>query len=210
MVRKCVLQLLVVLTGVVALVSPVCSQTLVDLQHQSRGIDFTGASYTKPIRMGTALPSSCMTGEGFLLTSAPGGSNVYFCLAANVWVLQGASSGSGPSDGGTLDSLATTVNGPVLTIGSGCSNSTPCNVRVGSTVYAITNAATASLQGGTGTAYVYVASSGTLTVGHNLTLACTLVCSAVSGITAFPTDSFPIAIWPASSGTWDRPSIRAS
>ncbi|MGA7411614.1 MAG: hypothetical protein WBW33_14125 [Bryobacteraceae bacterium] len=75
-------------------------------------------------------------------------------------------------------------------------------MRVGSIVYAITNAATASLQGGSGTAYVYVSSSGTLTVGHNLTLACTSVCSAVSGVTGFPTDSFPIAIWAASSGTW--------
>ena len=69
-------------------------------------------------------------------------------------------------------------------------------------VYAVTSAATASLQGGSGTAFVYMASSGALTVGHNLTLSCTAVCSAVSGITGFPLDSFPIAIWPASSGTW--------
>jgi len=202
MVRTCVLRLLVGLTTVAALVTPVDSQTLVDLQHQARGIDFSGAAYTKPVRVGGALPSTCMAGEGYLLNSAPGGSNLYFCLAPNAWVLQGSSSGSGSSGAGSLNSLATTVSGPVLTIGSGCSNSTPCNVRVGSTVYAITSAATANLQGGTGTAYVYMTSTGTLTVGHNLTLACTSVCSAVSGVTGFPTDSFPIAIWAASSGTW--------
>jgi hypothetical protein len=200
MVRKCGLQLLVGLTAAAALVIPVRSQTKLDLQHQGRSIDFTGATYTKPLRMGGALPSTCMAGEGFFLNSAPAGSNLYFCLAANVWVLQGSSGGSGSSS--TLDSLATSVNGPVLTIGSSCSSSTPCNVRVGSVVYAITNTATATLQGGTGTAYVYVTSGGTLTVGHNLTLACTALCSAVYGITGFPADSFPLAIWPASSGTW--------
>jgi hypothetical protein len=202
MVRTCILRFLVALATVVALVVSASSQTLVDLEHQARGIDFTGAAYTKPLRAGGALPSTCMSGEGFLLNSAPAGSNLYFCLSPNVWALQGTSNGSGSSGAGSLNSLATTANGPVLTIGAGCSNSTPCNVRVGSMVYAITSAATASLQGGSGTAYVYVSSSGTLTVGHNLTLACTSVCSAVSGVTGFPVDSFPIAIWTASSGTW--------
>jgi hypothetical protein len=204
MVRETVLRLLAVLTSAFAILAPAGAQTLVDLQHQARGIDFTGAAYTKPVRQGGALPSTCMTGEGYLLSSAPAGSNLYFCLAPNAWTLQGTSSGSGSSSsgGGSLNSLATTVNGPILTIGSGCSNSTPCNVRVGSIVYAVTNSATANLQSGSGTAYVYVSSSGTLTVGHNLTLTCTSVCTAVSGVTGFPTDSFPIAIWAASSGTW--------
>lgn len=202
MVRKHVIRLLLGLATAAALVVPVCSQTKLDLQHQARGIDFTGAAYTKPVRAGSALPSTCLSGEGFLLNSAPAGSNLYFCLAANVWVLQGTSTGSGSSGSGLLNSLATTVSGPILTIGSSCSNSTPCNVRVGSVIYAITNAATAAIQGGSGTAYVYVTSSGVLTVGHNLTLTCTAVCSAVSGITGFPADSFPIAFWTASAGTW--------
>jgi hypothetical protein len=201
MFRKCIHRLLIALTALIALVIPVRSQTLVDLQHQARGIDFTGAAYTKPVRQGAALPSTCMQGEGFLLNSGPAGSNLYFCLASNVWVLQGTS-GSNSTGAGSLNSLMTTVSGPILTIGSICSSSTPCNVRVGSIVYAITNAATASLQGGTGTAYVYLASSGILTVGHNLTLTCTAICSAVPGVTGFPSGSFPIAVWPATSGTW--------
>ena len=202
MVRESVLRLLAALASAFAIVAPLGAQTLVDLQHQARGVDFTGAAYTMPVRLGGALPSTCMTGEGYLLSSAPAGSNLYFCLAPNAWTLQGVPGGSSSSGSGSLDSLATTVNGPILTIGSGCSNTTPCNVRVGSIVYAITNTATASLQAGSGTAYVYVSSSGTLTVGHNLTLSCTSVCTAVSGVTGFPTDSFPIAIWAASSGTW--------
>ncbi len=203
MVRSFILRLLVGL-AVVAVVAVVAfsvrAQTKLDLQHQARGVDFTGATYTKPVRMGSALPSTCAAGEGFLLSSAPAGANLYFCLATNVWVLEGPSGATASS--GSLSSLATTTSGPVLTIGAGCSSTTPCNVRVGSVIYAITNAATANLSGGTGTAYVYVTSSGTLTVGHNLTLTCTAVRSAVSGITAFPRDSFPIATWVAASGTW--------
>ncbi len=200
MVRKSVLQIVAGLAATAAIAVPVRAQTKLDLQHQGRSIDFTGATYTKPVRMGSALPSTCMAGEGFFLNSAPAGSNLYFCLTANIWALQSSANGSGSSS--TLNSLATTVSGPVLTIGAGCSSSTPCNVRVGSAIYAITNTATASLQGGTGTAYIYVTSGGTLTVGHNLTLACTAVCSAASGITGFPSDSFPLAIWQAVSGTW--------
>jgi hypothetical protein len=64
------------------------AQTQVDLQHQARGIDFTASSYTKPIRMGSALPATCGVGEAFLLTSAPAGSNVYLCLQANQWTAQ--------------------------------------------------------------------------------------------------------------------------
>jgi hypothetical protein len=99
MPRKCVLRLLVGLTALAALAIPAGSQTLVDLQHQARGIDFTGAAYTKPVRTGSALPSTCMIGEGFLFSSAPAGSNLYFCLAPNVWTLQGTSSGSSSSGG---------------------------------------------------------------------------------------------------------------
>ena len=51
--------LLIAPLAAVALAS---AQTQVDLQHQARGIDFTASSYTKPIRMGRALPASCGVG----------------------------------------------------------------------------------------------------------------------------------------------------
>ncbi len=95
MVKSSVLRLLLAWAAFAAAVLPVFSQTKLDLQHQARGIDFSGATYTKPVRMGSALPSTCMIGEGYFLNSAPAGSNFYLCLSPNVWVLQGASSGSG-------------------------------------------------------------------------------------------------------------------
>src|SRR3972149_1942685 len=90
----------------------------------------------------------------------------------------------------------------VLTIGLYCSASVPCNVRFGTTIYAVTNSATATLTAGTGTAYVYLTAAGVLTVGHNVTLTCA-GCTATSSVTAFPLSSVPLATWTATSATWD-------
>jgi hypothetical protein len=48
-----------------------------------------------------------------------------------------------------------------------------------------------------------VDSNGTLTVGHNLTLACASSCTAAPGTTAFPVNSIPIYTWTATGGVWD-------
>jgi hypothetical protein len=203
MVRSSVLRLLVCLASLAAVVLLAFSQTKLDLQHQARGIDFTGSTYTKPVRMGSALPSTCTTGEGYLLSSAPAGSNLYFCLSPNVWILQGGSGGSGSSGAGVVNSLATTTNGTLLTIGSSCTSSAPCNVRLGSTVYAFTNQAVASLGGGSGTAYVYVDQNGVLTVGYSgISLNYTSGCTPVNGITSWPASALPLASISAASGAW--------
>jgi hypothetical protein len=196
MIRKHILKLLLLSTAA-ALAR---GQTQIDLQHQARGIDFTAASYTKPLQLGTSLPATCMIGQAFMMTGGAAGSNLYFCLSNNEWTLEGGSGSSGPATG--LSTLSSSTSGPILTIGALCSISLPCNVRFGATVYAITSPATATLTAGTGTAYVYVSSSGVLTVGHNLTLSCASVCTAASGVTAFPNDSTPLAIWTANAGTW--------
>ena len=74
----------------------VAAQTKVDLQHQSRGIDFSDATYTKPARTGTALPATCLTGEAFILMTAPAGANFFICTATDTWSLQS------PAPGGDL------------------------------------------------------------------------------------------------------------
>jgi hypothetical protein len=40
-------------------------QTKADLRNQSRGVDFSGAASTKPMRTGAALPAICSTGEAY-------------------------------------------------------------------------------------------------------------------------------------------------
>lgn len=69
------------------------SQTKVDLRSQSKSIDFGDSSYTRPVKVGTALAATCTTGELFFRSSAAPGSNLYACTATNTWtVLTGGSS----------------------------------------------------------------------------------------------------------------------
>jgi hypothetical protein len=114
-------------------------------------------------------------------------------------------SGSGASMAYQLGDLAPVrTSSTVLSIGAGCASASPCNVRFGYQVYSITNSATATVSGsGLGTAYVYVNSSGTLMVGHNLTVACSAGCTQQSGVTSFPPNVMPIYTWTATNGTWD-------
>lgn len=81
--------------GAFGLLAGVIAQTKVDLQNQSRGVDFSAAPYTKPAKTGTALPPTCSTGEVYVLTSATPGSNFFICTATNSWSIQGSGSGGG-------------------------------------------------------------------------------------------------------------------
>ncbi len=73
-------------------------QTLVDLRTQSKSVDFTAASTTKPLKTGSVLPASCGVGEGFFDTNTPAGSNLYLCTSQNSWTLQSGTPGpSGPT-----------------------------------------------------------------------------------------------------------------
>jgi hypothetical protein len=105
--------------------------------------------------------------------------------------------------------LTVTAAGSVLTIGGGCTVSSPCNVRIGSTVYAFTYPVTATLApSDSGTAYVYIdGATGLTIVGSNMSPTCAGGCVAQAGITNFPTDSLPIAIWTVSNGTWSPAGI---
>lgn len=85
---------------------PAFAQTQVDLRTQSRGVDFSGSRGTRPFESGGILPATCTAGEMFFRTTAPAGRNLFGCVAANTWALQG--------DGGT--ELAP---GSVLTLRSG-------------------------------------------------------------------------------------------
>jgi hypothetical protein len=52
-------------------------------------------------------------------------------------------------------------------------------------------------------AYIYITGSGTVVVGHNLTVACSSSCTQQAGVTAFPANVIPIATWTATNGTWN-------
>jgi hypothetical protein len=117
----------------------------------------------------------------------------------------GISGGSGTGAGsGVLSTLGVALtSSTVLTIGAGCSTAAPCNVRFGTTVWSIQRPATATVTSGAGMAYIYVDQTGTVTVGHNLSVTCSTGCQAQTGIGSFPINTIPIATWIATNGSWD-------
>jgi len=81
-----------------AIASAAEAQTLLDLRTQSKSVDFSGASTTKPMKTGMVLPAACGVGEAFFETTAPAGSNLYLCTSQNSWTLQvGAAGLTGPA-----------------------------------------------------------------------------------------------------------------
>lgn len=76
------------------LVCAAAGQTKIDLYTQVK-------SSSKPVKTGTSIPGSCITGDILIKTDAPAGSNLYACVASNTWVLQSAASG-GSGTGGTF------------------------------------------------------------------------------------------------------------
>ena len=73
-------------------------QTVLSLDSQTKNVDFTKAAFTRPVKTGTTLPSTCSVGDLFFQTNASAGSNLYGCATANTWTVQ---SGGG-SGGGSL------------------------------------------------------------------------------------------------------------
>jgi len=93
-------------------VSQAVAQTRIDLRTQSKSVDFSAASSTKPSQTGAGLPATCAVGQTFLNTSAPAGQNWYVCTAANVWTVQG---GAGAGSYSATFASATTVTVPGAT-----------------------------------------------------------------------------------------------
>ena len=81
---------------------PAAAQTRVDLQTQSKSVDFTAASSTKPLKAGVTLPAACSVGEMFFKADAPAGRNVYGCVNTDTWQLQGGAGAVTVENGGTV------------------------------------------------------------------------------------------------------------
>ncbi|HEV8042055.1 MAG TPA: hypothetical protein VGP62_24460 [Bryobacteraceae bacterium] len=82
----------------VVLAHAAIGQTLVDLRTQTKSVDFSGATSTKPFQAGAVLPATCTVGQAFFQTNAPAGSNLYTCTALNAWTQQvGIPGATGPA-----------------------------------------------------------------------------------------------------------------
>jgi len=103
-------------------------QTSVDLRTQSKSVDFSAASSTKPMQAGSSLPATCALGQFFFLTTAAAGSNVYACNPANTWVAEGNSLSVSP--GSANDMLSNNGSTTVWTPLSGDISGPPGTVTV--------------------------------------------------------------------------------
>ena len=125
------------------------------------------------------------------------------------WPNQTISSSGGGGGGGAsttsqlTDFRAVRNSSTNLLIGSSCSTATPCNARIGGIAYSFTTPGSANISSGTGTLYVYISSSGTLTVGNNIGATCVSTCTAANGVSAFPPDGIPLFTWTVTNGTLD-------
>jgi hypothetical protein len=205
-------------TGAVAV-----AQTRIDLSTQSKNVDFTQATATRPLKAGPSVPTSCLQGEMFFNVSAIPGQNLNICVSNNSWVQLPASSGTGvgtspsPTSTSALTDLAVTQTGAqVLVIGQNCSLAAPCNIRFGTRTFPIINSVTTTLSAGagnTGMVFIYATVQGAqamISAGSTmpLTVSCSPAspnfgCAYTAGLTQFPPDSIPLATWTATAGVFD-------
>lgn len=63
------------------------AQTAINLAKQAKNPDFSTFPFTRPIEVGSALPSTCQTGQLYYNSAATAGSNLSACTSANTWTL---------------------------------------------------------------------------------------------------------------------------
>lgn len=89
------------------------SQTRLDLRTQTKNVDFSSSLTTRPVKVGTAIPAACASGEMFFKADASAGANLFGCTSTNTWTAMSSTSGGaslfGPyycADAGTVNAYA--------------------------------------------------------------------------------------------------------
>ena len=181
-------------------------QTKVNLKAQTKNADFSQATSVVPFPVGPSLPATCNQGQMFFNSAAPAGTNVYGCVALNTWTQMSG----GAASSFNLPLAVQQSSGTTLSIGAGCTSSSPCMARIGSVVYDFSSTGVLTLTGGSGEVFLYVSSTGQLTAGvstlGNPAVSCS-GCQVMTSITQFPPASIPLATWTANNGTWDATGV---
>jgi len=94
------------------------AQTQIDLSTQTKKVDFSNASSTKPVQTGTTLPGTCAVGQMYFKSNAPAGTNLYACTSTNVWTAQA----------GIIGATADQLSGPFFCQDSGASGAYACSL----------------------------------------------------------------------------------
>ena len=162
-------------------------------------LGWDGSSWTPQSQSAGSSNATQLQGRSVSANAPVDGQSLVWSASAGAWIptTVSGSGGSSATPFQTVLSGATTMQ-----IGSTCSAQSPCVALFGNTSYQFSSPATATISGGAGTAFVYISATGTLTVGHSMTVNCS-GCTAQSGVTSFPADSIPLYSWTASSGQWN-------
>ena len=81
-----------VLVCTLVLVLPLGAQTRISAKTQARDFDLSGFEFVRPFPVTTFLPATCAVGEIRFKTNVPAGQNLYTCVSANTWMVQGLTS----------------------------------------------------------------------------------------------------------------------
>ena len=101
------------------------AQTTIDLRTQSKSVDFSQASATKPYKTGTSLPATCEVGEAFFDLSEVAGSNLHLCTATDTWSKVSGGGIAGPAGSAQFGvAVFSDTTGSVLAEGTGCTITT--------------------------------------------------------------------------------------
>jgi hypothetical protein len=73
--------------GLIVFTALLSAQTKIDLRMQTRNVDFSNSSMTRPVRTGTGLPPTCVVGELYYRIDTTAGKNLYLCTGVNVWTV---------------------------------------------------------------------------------------------------------------------------
>ncbi|MEO8596168.1 MAG: hypothetical protein ABI759_22810 [Candidatus Solibacter sp.] len=182
------------------------SQTLVTINGTTHRL---GTANVNVECYDSSSPSARVEPDKVVVTPVSFNVSIYFASPQTGTCMLSGTGGVTASGGGAgmasqLGDLGLVLTSPtVLTAGLNCSNATPCNARLGNTVYSVTSGSTVTLSAGSGTLFLYLDPAGTLIAGHNLTASCSGVCGALPGVTAFPAGSIPLYTWTATNGQWD-------
>jgi hypothetical protein len=111
------------------------TSTTVNLGTQARNPDFSAMPVTKPVTVGTSLPSTCVVGQLFFNSSASAGNNLSSCTATNTWSPVGNTLATPLSvaNGGNGTSTPSLVAGTNVTITGSWPNQTISSTATGGT-----------------------------------------------------------------------------
>jgi hypothetical protein len=146
--------------------------------------------------VGTASTLGVLQGDGNTLTISSGVISCTPATTTQVGCVTTPGSSGAQSASQLTDFLATKTSGAVLTIGSLCSSTQPCQARLsgGGATYVQTAPATVTISGTSSSDTVFIYSDGTaLYAGYNgaETLTCS-GCTAVPGVTTWPINTIPL------------------